>query len=586
MKTIRSRLTMFFALFFLMFLTSMATILIFVYQNRSDFRVVDLAESQETRIQKMVKEVNYYRKHLDEKTEKKIISTKEKFSQMMDVLRNGREDLGIAKPKDDQYIHLLNNLREDYNQFVYHIDKIINLKDHDSIEFDESIDFINRENIKLTSKISHIVSYYQKLSDDRMELMQILLWAFFVVNIIIMITGWLYIKNNFMLRFRSMLQDVDELATGDFSKNFNEKGDNELSRLNRSLNIMVQKMKEVIMEIMRSGESLSSASNELNATAQSLSEVASRTQMDSESTGSSVIEIGEQMTMIIEQNAKNAQETNRVAESLVEVGKEGRSTVTDTAEAMKQIAEKIGIINEISSQTNLLALNATIEAARAGEHGKGFAVVASEVGKLAELSQNSAKEIESIAAKSLLVADNAQKSVDQMVDGIRQAADFVSEIYATSSELAGGVSDINKAMRTLDQMTEQTATTSEELAATSEEMAAQVETLQEVIQFFHVKEKGSENKSKKFKEKDDPNEKIDPVIQSYHELEDNDEKHHEYKKEEEKSVDHSQESIDTQESVEKENSVSEKENNDSQIKFIRKQKDPTDDFGDKDFTRF
>jgi methyl-accepting chemotaxis protein len=165
---------------------------------------------------------------------------------------------------------------------------------------------------------------------------------------------------------------------------------------------------------------------------------------------------------------------------------EGGQAVSSTVEAMKKIAGKIGIVDDIAYQTNLLALNAAIEAARAGEHGKGFAVVAAEVRKLAERSQVAAQEIGELARSSVSLAEKAGKLLDEMVPSINKTSELVQEIAAASSEQSSGVGQINGAMGQLNQTTQQNASASEELAATSEEMSSQTEQLQSVMSFFKL----------------------------------------------------------------------------------------------------
>ena len=153
---------------------------------------------------------------------------------------------------------------------------------------------------------------------------------------------------------------------------------------------------------------------------------------------------------------------------------------------MKQIATKIGIIDDIAYQTNLLALNAAIEAARAGEHGKGFAVVAAEVRKLAERSQKAAKEIGDLAGNSVSTAERAGTLLDEIVPSIQRTSELVQEISAASAEQSESVSQIGGAMGQLSKATQQNAAASEELAATSEELSGQAEQLQQSVAFFNL----------------------------------------------------------------------------------------------------
>jgi methyl-accepting chemotaxis protein len=160
--------------------------------------------------------------------------------------------------------------------------------------------------------------------------------------------------------------------------------------------------------------------------------------------------------------------------------------VDATVAAMRTIAERTSIIEEIAYQTNLLALNAAIEAARAGEHGKGFAVVAAEVRKLAERSQKAAKEIGETADGSVAVAERSGQLIGGLVPAIRKTADLVQEVAAASQEQSSGVQQVSKAMAVVDQVTQRNASAAEELSSTAEEMSSQAEALQQLVAFFQL----------------------------------------------------------------------------------------------------
>lgn len=252
--------------------------------------------------------------------------------------------------------------------------------------------------------------------------------------------------------------------------------------LKSAVNNTVAKLAQIIQEVRAAADSLASASEEVSATSQALSQAASEQAASVEETSASV----EQMSASIGQNTDNATTTDGIATKAANDAEAGGKAVADTVQAMKQIAQKIGIIDDIAYQTNLLALNAAIEAARAGEHGKGFAVVAAEVRKLAERSQVAAREIGEVAGSSVSLAERAGGLLGEIVPSIRKTADLVQEITAASQEQAHGAAQINAAMGQLNQTTQQNASSSEELSATSEEMSNQAQQLQALMGFFQV----------------------------------------------------------------------------------------------------
>ena len=227
---------------------------------------------------------------------------------------------------------------------------------------------------------------------------------------------------------------------------------------------------------------LSNASTAVSATAQSLSQGNSEQAASVEEASAAV----QQMSSSIKQNSENSKVTDGIASKAAKDAGEGGGAVGETVAAMKKIAGKISIIDDIAYQTNLLALNAAIEAARAGEHGKGFAVVAAEVRKLAERSQVAAQEIIELAGSSVALAEKAGKLLTDMVPSITKTSDLVQEITAASEEQSTSAGQINATMDQLNTVTQQNAASSEELASTAEEVNAQAEQLRQLMEYFKI----------------------------------------------------------------------------------------------------
>ncbi len=275
---------------------------------------------------------------------------------------------------------------------------------------------------------------------------------------------------------------ANQLANGDLSARIAVDRKDEVGQLLQAMQSMVAKLAQIIGEVRGAASALSSASEEVSATAQNLSQGSSEQAASVEETSASV----EQMSASINQNTENAKVTDGMASKAAREAEQGGKAVKETVVAMKIIAEKVGIIDDIAYQTNLLALNAAIEAARAGEHGKGFAVVAAEVRKLAERSQVAAQEIGEVAQSSVNLAETAGRLLDEIVPSIRKTSDLVQEISAASEEQSSGATQINIAMEQLNKVTQMGASSSEELAATAEEMSGQAEQLQQLMSFFRL----------------------------------------------------------------------------------------------------
>ncbi|OIO03992.1 MAG: hypothetical protein AUJ49_03825 [Desulfovibrionaceae bacterium CG1_02_65_16] len=273
-----------------------------------------------------------------------------------------------------------------------------------------------------------------------------------------------------------------DLAAGQLDVTIDVDQKDEVGALAAALTAMAGRLRSVVLQVNSSAESVASGSEELSASSETLSQGATEQAASVEEISSSV----EEMAANIRQNAENAMQTESLAKKSADDARQGGQAVTQTVNAMRQIVEKIGFIEEIARQTNLLALNAAIEAARAGEHGKGFAVVAAEVRKLAERSGQAAGEIGQLSAASLAVAEKAGSMLGTIVPDIERTSELVQEISAACREQTTGADQVNKAIQQLDQVIQQNASASEETASTSEELAAQAQRLTQVMQFFKL----------------------------------------------------------------------------------------------------
>ncbi|WSH64297.1 methyl-accepting chemotaxis protein [Rhizobium ruizarguesonis] len=273
---------------------------------------------------------------------------------------------------------------------------------------------------------------------------------------------------------------ANQISNGDLT--VSPKPLSEKDMLGIALEQMVERLRGVVADAISAAENVSAGSQELSSSSEQVSQGATEQAASAEEASASM----EEMASNIKQNADNAAQTEKIARQSAKDAEASGEAVTRAVEAMRTIAQKIGIVQEIARQTDLLALNAAVEAARAGEHGKGFAVVASEVRKLAERSQSAAAEIGAMSSDTVTAAQEAGDMLGRLVPDIRKTAELVSEISAACREQDIGAAQINEAIQQLDKVTQQNAGASEQMSATSEELASQAEELQTSIAFFKV----------------------------------------------------------------------------------------------------
>lgn len=289
---------------------------------------------------------------------------------------------------------------------------------------------------------------------------------------------------------------IKQLAEGDLTGSIDEEYHGLFGELKNGVNTTVENLQSMVEQIRDGAFHISTSASEISQGNTDLSQRTEEQASSLEETASSM----EEMTSAVRSSADNARQANQLASGAREQAETGGAVVAEAVQAMaainnssKQIAEIIGVIDEIAFQTNLLALNAAVEAARAGEQGRGFAVVASEVRNLAQRSAEAAKEIKSLIKDSAekvddgsrLVGDSGQ-TLEEIVIAVKKVSDIIAEIAAASQEQSAGIEQVNKAITQLDEVTQQNAALVEQAAASSESMDEQAKELSDLVEYFNT----------------------------------------------------------------------------------------------------
>ncbi len=289
---------------------------------------------------------------------------------------------------------------------------------------------------------------------------------------------------------------ASRIATGDLTHPVRIVGDDETTRLSRSLAAMKQALGAIVLDIRHASESIGQASSEVASGSMDLSTRTEQVAGSLQQTASAM----EQLSAAVAQSVEATQRANDVAAGAAQTARRGGALVGEVVQAMgdistgsRRIADIIGVIDGIAFQTNILALNAAVEAARAGEQGRGFAVVALEVRTLAGRAAEAAREIKSLIGQSVdrveagaALVNEAGTTMDEIVRSVEEVTRLIAEASHASGEQARNIAHVKRSVDEIDRSTQQNAALVEQSAAASKGLADHAATLSQAVGSFRL----------------------------------------------------------------------------------------------------
>ncbi len=398
---------------------------------------------------------------VEDAKEKKEISD-QAYNKILNIVRQKRDSTSIAELNS----FVANELYSAIEPLTKRIDKLINL------QLDVAKDVKDAAKATFRSVIVNTI---------------IFIFLALVVGVILSIYIVININNSLKIANKT----IYSLSQGDFTVEIKDFSNDEIGQLLKNLKQMLEKLTLTISTVRSSSNQITAGANEMTSNSQEISHGANEQASSIEEISSAI----EEMTATINQNTEQAIVAQKTSELAAENIKVSSEVVIEAVDAMKNIAEKISVISEIADKTDLLAINAAVEAARAGEQGRGFAVVAIEIRKLAENTQNAAKEIENLTGSSVKVADEAGNRLKTIVPEILNTAKLIKEISTASIEQNSSANEIANSIQQFNNVTQQSAASTEELASSIEELTSQSEQLLEIVSFFRVQESHNYNQN-------------------------------------------------------------------------------------------
>jgi len=323
--------------------------------------------------------------------------------------------------------------------------------------------------------------YEDDLLESLVVLRRLLIGAIFLA-VLLAFGGFSLMLKPLIVAVKNGIDKAKAIAEGDLNQEFELSRKDEVGDLFRALKQMTVNIRTVINTIKTNADKVDIASEHIQQGSVQLSHSSSEQASVSEEVASSIVEIEANLN----QASINADNTQKISIATFQSVKEGAESSDHSLLAMRKIAEKIRVIDDISFQTNILALNASVEAARAGTFGAGFSVVASEVSKLAEQSKEAASEINTLTESGVAISEKAGLQLSKNVPETERTASLIKDIAQSTHEQSLGVSQVNSAIQELNLSIQQNAATSEELSSNADSLKQLSNNLKSSISYFKM----------------------------------------------------------------------------------------------------